>query len=55
MTAKTITWDSVRNEILSNPEIKAEYDTLSPEFELAQIVITLLEFLESSNGKKALA
>jgi hypothetical protein len=34
-------WDSVRDEILSNPKVKAEYDALSPEFELAKAVITL--------------
>ncbi len=55
MTANTITWNSVRDEILSNPEVKTEYDALSPEFELARIVITLFESLKSSNGKKALA
>ena len=43
MTANTITWDSVRDEILSAPEVKAEYDALSPEFELARAVITLRE------------
>ena len=43
MTANTITWDSIRDEILSNPEVKAEYDALSPEFELARTVITLRE------------
>ena len=43
MTANTITWDSVRNEILAEPELKAEYDALSPEFELARAVITLRE------------
>ena len=55
MTANTITWNSVRDEILSNPEVKTKYDALSLEFELARIVITLFESLESSNGKKALA
>ena len=43
MTANTITWDSVRDEILAAPELKAEYDALSPEFELARAVITLRE------------
>lgn len=41
MTAKTITWNSVRDEILSDPQIKTEYDALSLEFELARMVITL--------------
>ena len=43
MTANTITWDSIRDEILAAPEVKAEYDALSPEFELARAVITLRE------------
>jgi transcriptional regulator with XRE-family HTH domain len=43
MTTDTITWDSVRDEILSVPEVKAEYDALSSEFELARAVITLRE------------
>ena len=43
MTTNTITWDSIRNEILSDPEVKAEYDALSPEFEIARTVITLRE------------
>ena len=48
MTANTITWDSVRDEILSNPEVKTEYDAFSPEFELARIVITLFESSKTS-------
>lgn len=43
MSANIITWDSIRNELLSDPEVKAEYDALSPEFELARAVITLRE------------
>ncbi len=43
MTANTVTWDSVRDQILSDPEVKTEYDALSPEFELARTVITLRE------------
>ena len=31
-TNKTITWDSVRDEILSDSEVKAEYDALTSEF-----------------------
>ena len=41
MTANTITWDSIRDEILSDPQVKTKYDALSPEFELARAVITL--------------
>ena len=43
MTAKTITWDSIRNEVLASPAVKAEYDALSPEFNLARQVIALRE------------
>ena len=43
MTANTVTWDSIRDEILSDPEVKTEYDALSTEFELARTVITLRE------------
>lgn len=40
---KTITWNSIRDEILSDPEVKAEYDTLTTEFELARTIVTLRE------------
>ena len=43
MTANTITWDSVRDEILADPDVRAFYDALAPEFELARTVITLRE------------
>jgi transcriptional regulator with XRE-family HTH domain len=43
MSANTVTWDSIRNKILSDPEVKTEYDALSSEFELARVVITLRE------------
>ena len=39
MTADTITWDSVRDEILSDPEVKAEHDALSSEFELVRAIL----------------
>jgi transcriptional regulator with XRE-family HTH domain len=38
-----ITWDFIRNHILEDPEVKAEYEALSPEFNLARQVITLRE------------
>lgn len=41
MTADTITWNYIRDETLSDPEVKAEYNALSPEFKLAKAVITL--------------
>ena len=43
MTAKTISWDSIRDEVLAYPAVKAEYDALSPEFNLARQVIALRE------------
>ena len=43
MTINTITWDSLRNELLADSEIKTEYDALSPEFELARTIISLRE------------
>lgn len=43
MTADTITWDSIRDNILSDPEVKTEYDALNYEFELIKTVITLRE------------
>ena len=43
MIADTITWDSVRNEILADPRVRTEYDSLSPELELARVVIGLRE------------
>ena len=46
-TNKTITWDSVRDEILSDPEVKEEYEALAAEFELARIISTL----ETKDGK----
>ena len=49
-----ISWDSVRDEILSDPEVKAEYDALQPEFELAGKIITLRE-KEETNQKENLA
>lgn len=41
MNADTITWNYVRDETLSDPEVKAEYNALSPEFKLAKAVISL--------------
>ena len=38
-----ITWDSVRDKVLEDPEVNAEYKALSPEFNLARQVITLRE------------
>ncbi len=43
MTNQTITWDSVRDKILSDPEVKVEYDALTAKFELARTIINLRE------------
>lgn len=41
MNHKKITWDSIRSEVLADPEVKAEYDALESEFDLARRVIAL--------------
>jgi len=41
MTADTINWNYVCDETLSDPEVKAEYNALSPEFKLAKTIICL--------------
>lgn len=41
MTSKTITWDSIRPDVLANPDVKAEYDALDAEFSIARQVIAL--------------
>jgi transcriptional regulator with XRE-family HTH domain len=41
MSQKKITWDSIRSGVLANPEVKAEYDALESEFDLARRVIAL--------------
>jgi transcriptional regulator with XRE-family HTH domain len=53
MTAKTITWNSVRDQILTNPEVKADYDALNAEFSLVRAVITLREALGLSQREFA--
>ncbi len=32
-------WSKVRNEILSNPEVKKEYEKLKPEYEIIRAVL----------------
>lgn len=39
MNHKKITWDSIRAEVLADPKVKAEYDALESEFDLARKVI----------------
>ncbi|MGL4503405.1 MAG: helix-turn-helix domain-containing protein [Planktothrix sp.] len=41
MSHKPITWDSIRDRVLANPEVKAEYDALEAEFELASRAIAI--------------
>ncbi|MEI1377557.1 helix-turn-helix transcriptional regulator [Nostoc sp. UHCC 0926] len=41
MTSKTISWDSIRDQVLADPEVKAEYDALESEFQCAKQVIAL--------------
>lgn len=41
MTSNTISWDSIRDEVLADPEVKAEYDALESEFQCARQVIAL--------------
>lgn len=40
MTSNTISWDSIRTKVLA-PAVKAEYDALESEFNLARQVIAL--------------
>ena len=41
MTHPTISWDSIRDRVLADPKIKAEYDALEAEFELASRAIAI--------------
>lgn len=43
MSAKTVSWNSIRSKVLSDPEVKAEYDALEDEFTLAKLIIELRE------------
>jgi DNA-binding XRE family transcriptional regulator len=40
-TTNTIAWDSIRDEILADPTVKAEYDAIETEFNLAKNIIAL--------------
>jgi hypothetical protein len=40
-TTSTIAWDYIRDEILADPEVKAEYDALQTEFNIARHIIAL--------------
>lgn len=41
MNSNTISWKSIRNEFLENPDVKAAYDDLELEFKIARRVIAL--------------
>jgi transcriptional regulator with XRE-family HTH domain len=45
MTIDTILLIDVRDSILSNPEVRAEYDALKSEFEFARAVLEMRETL----------
>lgn len=40
-TSGTISWKSVRDSVLADPKVKAEYDALEEEFNLARTVVAL--------------
>jgi ribosome-binding protein aMBF1 (putative translation factor) len=40
-TPKTTLWKLVRDSVLADPEVKAEYDALENEFNVARVVIAL--------------
>ncbi|MUG96264.1 helix-turn-helix domain-containing protein [Scytonema sp. UIC 10036] len=41
MNSNTISWKSIRSQVLADPKVKAEYDALETEFNLARQVISL--------------
>lgn len=41
MTVKYTTWEEHRKKLLADPEVRAEYERLRPEFELASEIIGL--------------
>jgi transcriptional regulator with XRE-family HTH domain len=45
MTIDTILLSDIRDSILSNPEVRAEYDALKAEFEFARAVLEMRESL----------
>lgn len=53
MVAKTISFESVRDELLNDPKIKAEYDKLHDEFDIARQLIALRK--ESGMSQRAFA
>jgi hypothetical protein len=48
MTASSaISWESIRNEVLEDPAVKAEYDVLAMEFDNA--LAHLVQILNTTN------
>lgn len=41
MKQQPITWESIRDRVLADPEVKAEYDALEAEFNLASRAIAI--------------
>ena len=41
MTANTISWDSIRADVLTDLTVKAEYDVLEAEFNMVSLLIAL--------------
>lgn len=37
MTYKTVLWDDVREELLSDPEVRKAYDDLEPAYQVARL------------------
>jgi hypothetical protein len=54
MTIDIISFDSVRESIQSNPEVKAEYDALKVEFEFARAVLEIRKSLGLTNFRAIL-
>ncbi len=41
MVSNTISWKSIRDQVLADSEVKVEYDKIKPEFDIAQQIIAL--------------
>jgi DNA-binding transcriptional regulator YiaG len=41
MQAKTVSWNDIRQQVLGNPEVQAEYEALEEEFKFTRQVISL--------------
>jgi hypothetical protein len=47
MTSNIIYWKYIKDDILSDPDVKAEYDRLQPEFDIAGKIIVTKNWVES--------